>query len=258
MRALFGVVVMGLLLAWPSTSQAASKVVKANYTMPACKLGKGQCAELDLKRIQSDDPWITATMDRIMYPPCWSDMGDGNKKNCTLQQDVNAFAAQSNEGVKEYETPPFHYEVTPAPLRDWGRLKQFSVHSEMYTGGAHGSPNFAYVVLDPTARKQVKLADVVAPGQMSKLTAMLRERNRQRVVKSEGPRDAADYLETFKFEMTENFFFDRTGLTFLYNVYEVAPYAEGPMEYTIPYSQLKGVLKADYYPTPAYMKSIGK
>lgn len=258
MKALFGVAVMGVLLALPSEGFAASKVVKANYTMPACKLAKDNCPEIDLRRVQSDDPWISAAMDRIMYPPCWSDMGDGKKKNCTLQQDVKAFAAQSNESVKEYETPPFHYSVEPSPLPDWGRLKQFSVHSEIYTGGAHGNPNIAYVVLDPKARKQVKLSDIVAAGQLSKLTGMLRERNRQRVLKSEGPRDAADYLETFKFEMTENFFFDRTGLTFLYNVYEVAPYAAGPMEYTIPYSQLKGVLKADYYPTSSYMKSIGK
>lgn len=258
MKVFFGIIAMGLFLALPSTGAAASKVVKANYTMPACKLGKSNCADIDLKRIVSDDPWVTATMDRILFPPCWADSDDERRNNCTLQEDVNSFAAQSDESVKEYQTPPFHYAVTPEPLRDWGRLKQFSAVFETYTGGAHGNPHALYVVLDPKSRRQVKLADVVAPGQMAKLTAMVREQNRRRILESEGAAGVAEYLETFPFEMTENFMFDRQGLTFLYNVYEVAPYAAGPIAYTIPYAQLKGILTADYYPTPSYLKSLKK
>ena len=257
MRAWLGIVVLGLVCALPSPGRAAIKVVKADYAAPPCKLGKDRCPEISLKRIQSDDPWISATMDKIMYPPCWSDMEDTGKTNCSLQQDVNDFAAQSAESV-QMQTPPYSYNVEPEILKDWGRLKQFAVASHTYTGGAHGNPNYQFVVLDPKARKIISLSDVIASGQMAKLTAMVRERNRQRVVASEGASELADYLESFPFEMSENFVFDRTGLTIQYNVYEIAPYAAGPITYTIPYTQLKGVLKTDYYPPASYLNSLKK
>jgi len=44
------------------------------------------------------------------------------------------------------------------------------------------------------------------------------------------------------FLRTEGFFTDK-GLKFLYNVYEIKPYASGITELEIPYEDLKGILK---------------
>lgn len=239
----------------PSDANAASTVVKAAYTQPACRLAKDKCPTIDLKRIRSDDPWVTTTMDRIMYPPCWSDMESRTRTGCTLQEDVNEFANESAESVRQ-GAPPYSYVVTPQPLKDWGRLKQFSVRSDLYTGGAHGLPSLQYVVLDPRARKQLQLTDVMTPAGIAKLRTILREKNRQRILADMSAADAADYMETFKFELSENFVFGRTGLEFLYNVYEIASYAEGQIEFTVPYTELKGFMRPDFYPPASYLKSL--
>ena len=43
--------------------------------------------------------------------------------------------------------------------------------------------------------------------------------------------------------MTDNFALTKDGLKFVYNPYEIAPYAMGQQEIVIPYSELKSLLK---------------
>jgi hypothetical protein len=43
-----------------------------------------------------------------------------------------------------------------------------------------------------------------------------------------------------------NFFVDNNTLVILFAPYQVAPYAAGPQTLRIPFSQLSGILKAEY------------
>lgn len=46
----------------------------------------------------------------------------------------------------------------------------------------------------------------------------------------------------------EDFFLSSTGLTVFFSPYDIAPYASGSILVTIPYAELEGILKADFFP----------
>jgi hypothetical protein len=41
---------------------------------------------------------------------------------------------------------------------------------------------------------------------------------------------------------SENFYLDEESITFYYNIYELAPYAMGPVEIRLPYAAVKHVI----------------
>ena len=51
------------------------------------------------------------------------------------------------------------------------------------------------------------------------------------------------YLNWTDMYPSKNFLLSPDGIKFYYNAYEIAPYAAGPTEITIPYESLKDILK---------------
>jgi len=55
--------------------------------------------------------------------------------------------------------------------------------------------------------------------------------------------EAGFYFENDVFKLTANFAITKEGLKFLYNPYEIAPYALGQQEIIIPYAALGELIK---------------
>jgi hypothetical protein len=55
--------------------------------------------------------------------------------------------------------------------------------------------------------------------------------------------DAGYWFNNNRFHLTNNFGLDADGIFFLFNAYEVASYAEGPIYISVPYARLKKYLK---------------
>ena len=53
------------------------------------------------------------------------------------------------------------------------------------------------------------------------------------------------YTSTGDLEPTENFYLSEKGITFYYNIYEIAPYVMGPVEITLPYEIMSHLLSDD-------------
>ena len=50
------------------------------------------------------------------------------------------------------------------------------------------------------------------------------------------------YGSTGELEPTENFYLTPQGITFYYNIYEIAPYVMGPTSITLPYERIQHLL----------------
>lgn len=66
---------------------------------------------------------------------------------------------------------------------------------------------------------------------------------RQKVTTHEALEDMG-YGSTGDIAPTENFYLDKDGITFYYNVYDITPYAMGPVEIKIPYEMMEHMLVA--------------
>ena len=118
-----------------------------------------------------------------------------------------------------------------------------SVTYYQYTGGAHGNYYKETVNLDLVNEKELLLKELFAESDIYKqvLTdAIIKQMNKDR--DNLFPETLTDFKATddLKFYLTDE------AIVFYFNPYEIAPYASGIVEFSIPYDSLKDDLNEDF------------
>ncbi len=116
-----------------------------------------------------------------------------------------------------------------------------------YTGGAHGNYGSNYQVFNSQTGQKLKLNDLLRPGYEQALTQKAEQTLRRNygIGSQESLSEFGFSLPQGKFALNENFYVNRSGLGFYYNTYEIAPYAVGPQDIFIPFSEIKHLIKTD-------------
>jgi len=120
----------------------------------------------------------------------------------------------------------------------------YMINLDMFEGGAHGIRQQLVMNFDTQTGSQITLDDLLAPGWQYPLNDLLMD-ELKRVTKC-GSLDelhANDYLLTMDIYAPQNFIVGEDGITFIYNPYEIAPYAKGNTELTLSYSTLSAIMK---------------
>lgn len=121
--------------------------------------------------------------------------------------------------------------------------------TDAYTGGAHGNYASTMFCLDVKNKKQMVLNDVVKIDSNSLQKLLEQNLRKQYNIK---PQDQLNKVLFDNFlKPNNNFYFNRNGLAFMYNPYEVASYAQGQIVVFIPFSELKAYL------IPAFAERLG-
>ena len=115
---------------------------------------------------------------------------------------------------------------------------------EEYWGGAHPNTVNTIVSFDPETGCEIGLDDIFKEGYEDTLLTMLINQ----LMKDEGVAtmdelyDAGYYMDTDMY-ISQNFILGKESITFLYNRYEIAPYAKGDILITLDYETLKDIMK---------------
>lgn len=113
-----------------------------------------------------------------------------------------------------------------------------------YSGGAHGLSNQKYIVIDTLNNKEVSLSDLFKPNVPYKET-INQEINRQiiaRTAKGEFFFTGSDGFSGIKDNV--QFYINKNNqIVIVFNVYEIAPYAAGAIEFPINSEILQSILK---------------
>ena len=167
------------------------------------------------------------------------DVKETNRENRKLGKDDGSPCALDYVDTLELEGYTPNYAVFGQ--EDWE-----------YTCGAHGNGVHTLMVLKRGIAnpKPLKLDDILLPGQKAKLTHLIKEAYVKYLVESrEGDeKSARKYIVEYNgndFSATENWRFDKNGLTFLYQSYEIGAYVLGRPEFTIPTKDLQGIVKPE-------------
>lgn len=110
-----------------------------------------------------------------------------------------------------------------------------------YTGGTHGTPFRQYFVFDRETGARLSLSDVVenpVEELQAKVGAAFRELAEKTNFAFESPEDL-EHTVADGISYESPFYLSETGVVFYYAPYEIASYAEGFPEVTIPYSELE-------------------
>ena len=167
-------------------------------------------------------------------------------------EDQNKEAEQQNEEQKQYaEEEGFDYEPIiyqederVAVVRADENILSFVIESSYYSGGAHGGAMYGGYTFDVNTGAQLSVKDY---GDESKIAATSKDFILTTIEESpEAAKEALfdDDVTSYK-QVIEDYFtgdalpenyLDHTGITFMFQQYDLAPYAAGIVSFTVPYS----------------------
>lgn len=120
------------------------------------------------------------------------------------------------------------------------------VETFAYTGGAHPNTNLSFYTFDRKTGKALSLNDLVTDTTALLNVVEMAFRKQQNLPPQYNLEERGYFLRDGRFFLPANMGVGRNGLIFYYNPYEIAAYALGPIEVTVPYEQLNGILRDNW------------
>ena len=126
-------------------------------------------------------------------------------------------------------------------------LLTYRFYMEEFTGGAHPVYFTYFQNIDLRTLKQIELNDLLIGEYDDELTEMLIAQLMEDVgASTKEELEEYGYGTTADIIQTENFKLTPGGISFLYNIYEIAPYVIGPVEIDLSFKQLDPILNTEY------------
>lgn len=130
--------------------------------------------------------------------------------------------------------------------RNDNRVISFTKKNNTYSGGAHGNYGTWGYNFDAQTGIKLSIADIV--NDFSEFTTAANEYLFAELEKGYGEGLWKDYKETIKAMWKENdyWYFNDSGITIIFNPYEVGPYAMGDVMITLPYDVFEAYIEEQY------------
>lgn len=136
--------------------------------------------------------------------------------------------------------------------RNDGRVLSFSTMWDAYEGGAHGQHMIYGVNFDAGTGKLLTIADIAQDKEAFQEICVQEMLRQCEDLKAQGALYEEEMIvpglrEILEGKMEGNeWYFTESGIRFISNVYEIAPYAAGNIDFDIPYEIIHEVLKEEY------------
>ncbi len=169
-------------------------------------------------------------------------MSEKRNKNLTLDEAVKGFDTEYkrfkddfNDSTQEWEAlieSEINYESE--------HIICIAVNSYLDTGGAHGNSHISFLNFDKKTGNRLTQSDIIKDQQgLKQLAKPYLEKMTKPMSNDE---DIENLFFGEDFQLPETIGFNSEGLILLYNVYEIASYAQGVTEFTIPYKDVQPFL----------------
>ena len=118
-------------------------------------------------------------------------------------------------------------------------ILSYTVTKDTYTGGAHGTTSVKALNLDMKTGAAVTEEEMFKAGYADRLSGLLTGRLPESL---ENPADTSMLFEK-DIRPNGNFTVSDSGVTYIYNQYEIGPYVMGTIKVTVPWNELKDLLR---------------
>lgn len=232
---------------------------KTDTTDADCKLKKEDCPTLHFAYpvFNTKDDSVNKFLNNEVSKIAVSQFDSSTTK---VEQYIASFFQlyhQDKLTIHQYDDLPnvYYSNIDITPVYKQKNYYTLQYLSDIFIGGAHpfGSQNL--YVYDLSLLKNVSLQDILNPDdeQLLKLAEKYFRKELQ-ISDSVSLADAGYFVlgeniededspEYGKFKLTDNFAITDKGILFVYNHYDIAPYAAGRQSFEIPFSELKPYLK---------------
>ena len=185
-----------------------------------------------------------------------------DRDESSMKLAVEAFAEDYTRSYKESMLPLYNEDRADTTKRAWYQyhyIIETSTHKgskgtmvylatiDYYEGGAHGINQQITMNFETKTGRQLTLADIFAPGYEQPLkNVLLKALKTKTGCKTLKALHDKGYLFSMDMVPSENFILGEETITFIYNPYEIAPYAMGSTELIIPFSDVEHLLKNSF------------
>ena len=196
------------------------------------------CTQYDLQTVQSNVPWIDEYfLDRI-------------KKDVPVAFEKDAHTTQAASEAADLKGLS-QQSIYVRFISQQYNLATFMMQSYSYAAGAaHGMHHNEYVTFDLTTQKRLALTDILKPNVEAKVAEQLYDANANWLTQHDITRE--------KLQLSDNYYYGPKGIVFVYPLYELASYAEGMTELTLPYVVAKDLVKAEYLPSLPVVEAVAE
>jgi hypothetical protein len=185
------------------------------------------CTSYDLQTVETNQKWI-----------------DEYFVNRMKKAEPNAFANLTDQPVKAPADGAAQNESSTYVrfVSQNYNLATFAIQSYSYSAGAaHGMSHQEFVNFDLTNKKHITVNELLKPDMNTKLRDELYAANQNWLEEHN--------IKKEQLQVSDNYYYGVNGIVFVYPLYELASYAEGMSELTLPYYAAKEFVKAEYLPS---------
>lgn len=151
---------------------------------------------------------------------------------------------QAFKKAKKHSALPFSLHLYGLVVRQDSSLLTLETGGSTFSGNAHPIEQTLFTNWNTATQKQIALSDILVTGYQSRLTKVADSIFRKNENLKDTSSLARDYFfKGNRFYLNDNFLITPLGLRFLYNEYEIKPYAAGTTNLFIPYTKIKTLLK---------------
>lgn len=212
----------------------AVKWGQAEMNMPDCV--SGICPHANIEHIESNNPWVNQFIDAQILGHYQLTDSTGKAFN---PPNFQALADSLNNGVDAQGKPLFKHSVSANVdfLGVMGQLGLFLISWRQYSDQPGGSEvqKASFYVLDVGRQRPLTLDEVLQKGQRGNLEKLLQQ----------AIQPGAHNLNASS-QLLNNFMLAKDGLRFTYPEYHPQHSGDQAPVFTIPYQQLKGIIRAEY------------
>lgn len=168
--------------------------------------------------------------------------GEGTLEETAIRYRENLIDEYMNENaVLENGVRSWEDRVGGAFQKKYKNYLNYLVSYYSFRGGAHGIQTLSNVVFDAKTGEQVHETDLFAPGYEAPVAQLLRM-----AVKTSMEEEDPELMQLVNLEQVVpngNFSVHENGMEWLFQPYEVGPYALGIVSATLPWDELKPFMK---------------
>lgn len=165
----------------------------------------------------------------------------------TINEAATAFVESYKKDKAQFPDMAGEYfaEISVNEIYNTSQHICFELLNYLYTGGAHGYGSTSFLNIDPKTGNNLSREDLFKNKSDLTNFAEAKFREQQKIAENESINATGYWFEDDKFYLPESVGFTKDSLIFIYNQYDIASYADGPIELKIAIKEAKPFLSID-------------
>ena len=173
---------------------------------------------------------------------------DESLKIDSIPDAISSFTSAFNELQKQYidESAIWEAKINAEITYENPSILSIELNTYLFTGGAHGYTSVQLLNFDKKQGNALKNSELFKDSLIFQNYAETQFRKQEKIALEQPINHTGFMFDNNTFYLPENIGYTKNGIQLLYNQYEVASYADGPIKLVLPYATVKEYLALNH------------